>query len=122
MGGGVYSVFKRFLGLLLKLWKIFKMIWQRGKVAEQWSHAEGVWIPKEENARSFFLLNTESKIFFSVITRRLSAFLLKKNNFIDTSVQKGRIPGMPGCVEPIGVLSQLIRVQEGIRGTWLLPD
>lgn len=54
------------------------------------------------------LLSVESKIFFSVIAKRLSNFLLS-NRYIDTSVQKGGIPGVPGCLEHTGVVTQLIR-------------
>lgn len=50
----------------------------------------------------------ESKIFFSVIAKRLSNFLLS-NRYIDKSVQKGGIPGVPGCLEHTGVVTQLIR-------------
>lgn len=32
-----------------------------------------------------------------------------KNNFIDSSIQKGGIPGVPGCLEHTGVVTQLIR-------------
>ena len=94
--------------------KIIKVIWQRGRVADQWRFAEGAWIPKEENSRkieqfkSIFLLSTESKIFFSILLWRLSKFLLK-NNYIDTSVQIGKIPGFLGCLEHIGVITQILR-------------
>lgn len=93
-------------------WKVIKVIWQRGKVSNQWKYAEGVWIPKEKKAKNIeqfwiiSLLSTKSKIFFSIISQRLLSFLLK-NKYIDTLVQKGGILGMPGCVEHIGVLSQL---------------
>ncbi|KAK1806565.1 hypothetical protein P4O66_005073, partial [Electrophorus voltai] len=33
----------------------------------------------------------------------------ERYNFINTSVQKGRIPGVPGCLGHTGVVSQLIR-------------
>ena len=49
--GVPYGVYKRCLSLLQFLWKIIKVIWGRGRVAEQWRYAEGVWIPKEENYR-----------------------------------------------------------------------
>ena len=45
--GVPYSIYKRCQELLRKLRKIVKMIWQRGKVAEQWRHAEGVWRTQE---------------------------------------------------------------------------
>lgn len=50
----------------------------------------------------------ESKIFFSILARRMTDFLLK-NKYIDASVQKGSIPGVPGCLEHMGVITQLIR-------------
>ena len=47
--GVPYIVYKRCPGLLRALWKIIKAIWRRGRVADQWRRAEGVWIPKQEN-------------------------------------------------------------------------
>ena len=91
-----------------------RSIWRRGRVADQWRQAEGVWIPKEEKSkeidqfRIISLLNTEGKIFFSILSRRLSKFLIM-NEYIDTSVQKGGVAGIPGCIEHTGVVSQLIR-------------
>lgn len=38
----------------------------------------------------------------------MTDFLLK-NGYIDTSVQKGGIPGVSGCLEHTGVVTQLIR-------------
>lgn len=35
-------------------------------------------------------------------------FLLK-NSHIDTSIQKGGVPGVPGCLEDTGVVTQLLR-------------
>lgn len=56
-----------------------------------------------------------SKIFFCVIAKRLSNFLLS-NRYIDTSVQKGGIPGVPGCLEHTGVVTQLIREERESGG------
>ena len=61
------------------------------------------------------MLSVESKIFFSIIARRLSSFLLS-NKYIGTSVQKGGIPGVPGCLEHTGVVTQLIREAREGRG------
>ena len=33
-----------------------------------------------------------------------------ENNYFDKSVQKGGIPGMPGCLEHTGILSQFLTV------------
>lgn len=39
-------------------------------------------------------------------------FLLK-NSYIDTSVQKGGIPGVPGCLKHTGVVTQLRKARDG---------
>ena len=63
----------------------------------------------------FSLLNTETKIFFGLLSRRLSDFILG-NGYIDTSVQKGGVAGMPGCLEHTGVLTQLLRDAKENKG------
>ncbi|GFO18905.1 polyprotein [Plakobranchus ocellatus] len=66
--------------------------------------AEGVHIPKEQDSRGInqfrpiSLLNVEGKIFFSVMASRLTKYLTE-NRYINTSVQKGGIPGVSGCLE-----------------------
>lgn len=37
------------LRILEHLWKIFCVIWKRGKNKVQWRVAEGIWVPKEED-------------------------------------------------------------------------
>lgn len=119
--GVPYVVYKRCPKLLKRLWTILKVIWRRGKVAQQWRHAEGVWIPKEENSSSMeqfrviSLLSVEGKIFFSIVARRMTEFLLS-NNYIDTSVQKGGVPKVPGCIEHTEVVTQLIREARAGKG------
>lgn len=99
--GVPYKVYKQCPQLLRRLWKILKVIWQRGKVAVQWRYAEGVWTPKEEGScnieqfRIISLLSVESKTFFKIMSQRLTDFL--KNCYIDTSVQKSRSAGMSGA-------------------------
>lgn len=119
--GVPYKVYKNCPKLLHRLWRALKVIWKRGKIAQSWRYADGVYIPKGEKSenidqfRVISLLSVESKIFFSIVARRLSSFLLS-NNYIDTSVQKGGIPGMPGCLEHTGVVTQLIREAREGRG------
>ena len=48
--------------------------------------------------RPISLLNVEGKIFFGVLARRMTTFLMS-NHYINTSVQKAGIPGFPGCLE-----------------------
>lgn len=66
---------------------------------------------KSENIDQFQVisfLSVESKIFFSIVTKKLSNFLLR-NKYINTSVQKGGIPRDLGCLEHTRVVTQLIR-------------
>ncbi|KAJ8333608.1 hypothetical protein SKAU_G00416160 [Synaphobranchus kaupii] len=46
----LYKVYKNYPKLLLRLWKILRVFWRRGKIPEQRKVAEGVWIRKEENS------------------------------------------------------------------------
>ena len=101
--GVPYIVYKRCPQLLRFLLKLLRIIWRRGKVVRQWRYSQGIWVPKEEGTkinqcRCISLLNVEGKIFFSLLNRRFVDFLLK-NTYIDMSVQKGGVPGMPGVIE-----------------------
>lgn len=58
------------------------------------------------------LLSIDGKIFFSIVTRRMTIYLLW-SSYIDTSVQKGVIPRVPGCLEHTGVVTQLIEEAPG---------
>ena len=109
-----YRVYKQCPSLLKKLWQLLKVIWRKGSVPTEWQKAEGIFTPKEKDSkdvtqfRTISLLNVEGKIFFSVLSRRLTSYLLK-NKYIDTAVQKGGDPGFSGCVEHTSAISQLIR-------------
>ena len=61
------------------------------------------------------MLSVEGKIFFSIVARRLTDYLLR-NSYIDTSVQKGEIPMVPECLEHTGVVTQLIREARENKG------
>eukprot|EP00064_Thunnus_orientalis_P012462 superscaffoldBa00001914_g12497 len=58
--------------------------------------------------RIISLLSVEGRIFFSIVAKRLVDFLLK-NHYIDTSVRKVGISGVPGCLECTRVVTQLLR-------------
>ena len=112
--GVPYKVNKYCPRLVRRLWKLIKVIWRRGHVPDCWTVSEGIFAPKEQNSteinqfRTISLLNVEGKIFMSLLSRRLTSFLLK-NEYIDTSVQKGGIPGVAGCMEHTSVITQIIR-------------
>ncbi|KAJ3601179.1 hypothetical protein NHX12_032152, partial [Muraenolepis orangiensis] len=119
--GTSYKVYKYCPKLLLRLWYILRVFRRRGRIPDQWRVAEGVWIPKEENSTQLdqfciiSLLCVEAKVFFSAVSKRLCTYLAE-NTYINTSVQKGGISGMPGCLEHTGVVTQLIREARENKG------
>ena len=68
--------------LVRRLWKLLRVLWRKGEVANQWKKADGVMIPKEENVsalsqyRTLSLLSVEGKIFFSIVANKLTSYLL----------------------------------------------
>ncbi|GFN82174.1 reverse transcriptase [Plakobranchus ocellatus] len=102
--GVPYLLYKRCPNVLKKLHKILRSAWKKIKISKEWMTAEGVYIPKEQDSRGInqfrpiSLLNVEGKIFFSVMASRLTKYLTE-NGFINTSVQKGGIPEVSGCLE-----------------------
>ena len=126
--GVPYLVYKRCPGVAKQLWYYLRDLWNRNKVCKSWQEAEGIFIPKEDGAesiekyRTISLLNVEGKLFFSLKADRITKFLMS-NNYIDTSIQKGGIPGISGCLEHTAILSQLIREakaeKKNLVVTWL---
>ena len=108
-----YKVYKMCPLLLRRLWRLLKVVWRKGDVPASWKEVEGIFTPKERNSktvnqfRTILLLNVEGKIFFAILAKRLTSFLTG-NPYIDTSVQKGGVPGFSGCVEHTSAITQLI--------------
>ena len=111
--GVPYLLYKRCPNVLKRLHKILRGAWSNLKINEQWMPADGVYIPKEQNSteikfRPISLLNVEGKIFFSVMALRLTKYL-SENGYINTSVQKGGIPGVSGCLEHATMIWEAIQ-------------
>ena len=112
--GVPYLIYKRCPKVSKLLWGYLRELWVRNIVSDTWREAEGVFIPKEDGAKSvekfrtISLLNVEGKIFFSLKADRITDFLVK-NKYINASIQKGGIPNVSGCIEHTAILSQLIR-------------
>ena len=103
LNGISYKLYKNCPRVLRKL-TVLQQAWKKDIVPQEWCLADGIWIPKEmhskviTNFRQISLLNVEGKIFFGVIARRMTNFLMS-NHYINKSVQKAGIPGFPGCLE-----------------------
>ena len=109
-----YLLYKRCPEVLRILWGLLRVAWRKGVIPKEWCTAEGVFIPKEENSRGIgqfrpiSLLNIEGKTLFSILSKRLTAYLTT-NGLIDTSVQKAGVPGFPGCLEHATMIWNTIR-------------
>ena len=109
-----YLVYKKCPGVLKKLHGLLVNAWRQRHVSSEWNHADGVYIPKEKDARMIgqfrpiSLLNVEGKIFFAVMATRLTRYLLH-NGFVDTSIQKGGVPGVPGCIEHSAMIWEAVQ-------------
>lgn len=114
MNGISYKLYKKCPGIVEVLTKVLNQIWRSGRIPDEWCCANGVYIPKEDKAenlgqfRPISLLNVEGKIFFSVLAKRLTDYLMN-NGFIDPSVQKAGIPGFPGCLEHVSMIWSAIK-------------
>ncbi|XP_019617765.1 PREDICTED: uncharacterized protein LOC109465064 [Branchiostoma belcheri] len=126
--GIIYRIYKKCPRLTRRLWSLLKVVWRKKKLPQGWKKAEGVFCPKQENAkgieqfRTISLLSVEGKIFFAVLAKRLLKYMMD-NNYIDTSIQKGGVPGCSGCLEHTSILSQLIQEakagKEDLAIVWL---
>lgn len=112
--GTTYKIYKCCPLLLKRLSKLLRTLWKKKLEPRLWTLAEGCFVPKELNStrldqfREISLLDVEGKIFWSIIAKRLTTYLLA-NDFIDPSVQKGGVPGYSGCLEHTAAISQLIK-------------
>lgn len=94
--------------------KLLWTLWKKKQEPWLWTLAEGCFVPKELNSsglnefREISLLDVEGKISWSIIAKRLTSNLLT-NGYVDTSVQKGRVPGYSGCLEHTSAISQIIK-------------
>ena len=112
--GVPYLVYKRCPGVARQLYSYLRGMWRKNIISRTWRKAEGIFIPKVENAkevgkfRTISLLNVEGKLFFALKAERMTEYCMK-NKFIDSSIQKGGVPGVSGCMEHTAILSQLIK-------------
>ncbi|GFN92758.1 reverse transcriptase [Plakobranchus ocellatus] len=111
--GVPYLLYKRYPNVLKKLYKILRSAWKNIKISKEWMAAE-VCISKEQDSKEInqfcplSLLNVEGKIFFSFMASRLTKYRTE-NGYINTSVQKGGIPGVSGCLEHATMIWEAIQ-------------
>ena len=128
-GDGVsYRVFKYCNKLRHTLFEMLRALWEEKELVEDWCRAEGVYLPKEQNAenigqfRPISIINVACKIFMGILARRTVAYL-QCNGYVDESVQKAGIPGIPGCIEHAFTIWDAIqeakKTKENLNVVWL---
>ena len=126
--GVSYKAYKYCPRLRLQLFFLVREMWMKKDVAKRWCIAEGIYLPKQENAqgigqfRPVSLLNIDGKIIFGIVANRIIDFV-QKNGFVNESVQKAGIPGIPGCIEhAYGIwddLQEAKKKKESVAVVWL---
>ena len=110
-----YLIYKKCKAILRTAHLIFLKIFRNKDVPSNWATAFVVLLQKNKDVlndpsefRPIAITNTLGKIFFSIISARLQKFMVK-NNFIKTTIQKGFLFGVPGCVEHAFSLWEALR-------------
>ena len=111
-----YVVFKQCPSLTTALADLFSLCWKQGRVPSGWKYG-AVWlIPKAaaredpdtpSNFRPIALTSCVGKLFTTILKNRWLSFMVS-NGYLDTSVQKAFLPGVPGCLEQYTKLSAAI--------------
>ena len=109
-----YLVYKRCPKITENLWKLSRLAFKTADYPDNCRYFEGVYIPKDEGdfgpseGRPISLGNVQGKIYMSVLAKRVTTFALQ-NKYIDTSVQKGGVPKVKGCIEHFGAMWEVIK-------------
>ena len=109
-----YLVYKKCPKAMKCLHVFIEKAWITGTVSDEWKQAEGIFIPKEKDSldlkqfRPISLLNVEGKIFFATMAQRLTRYMMA-NQYVNASVQKGGVPGVPGCIEHTTMIWEAIQ-------------
>lgn len=87
--GILYTMYKCCECLRRCLWKLLNMAWRKKFLPETWLCVKGCFIHKEEDSKdikqfwTISLLNVAGKIFFEILSKRLTTLLLA-NNYTNT--------------------------------------
>lgn len=123
-----YVPYKKCSAILKFVHRLSKKVWESRIVPADWAMAYVILLSKSNDLscvsefRPIAITCVCGKIFFSVLSARLQAFMLR-NNYISRDIQKGFLAGMPGCIEHTFALLEALRdAKESYRQiivTWL---
>ena len=112
-----YRVLKHCPSLLSALLDLFQFCWSMHTIPSGWKEGVIHLIPKASarenprdpgNFRPIALTSCVGKLFTSLLKNRWLRFMTS-NGYLDTSLQKAFIPGVPGCLEQYEKLSAMIK-------------
>ena len=109
-----YLVYKRCPGISENLWVLNRLAFKTAEYPDNCRFFEGVYIPKTDGdfgpdtGRPISLGNVQGKVYMSVLAKRLTEFVIQ-NDYVDTTVQKGGVPKVKGCIEHFGAMWEVIK-------------
>ena len=123
-----YLAYKRLPSLQRRLQVVVERVWQEKAIPRSWQMAVIILLSKTDELadpvhfRPIALTNTDAKIFFTILQKRFTAFMMS-NAFFSVSVQKAFLPGISGCIEHNQLLYDVLRqakaAQRRICVSWL---
>ena len=122
LDGVTYALIKALPWLHHLLAHLFSLVAAQSQVPIVWRNSVTVLLHKKgpledlSNFRPISLTPTISKLFHSLIAQRIESQLLE-SHVLDTTVQKGFLTGISGCVEHDLVLDQLLHDTKSARGS-----
>ena len=106
MNGITYLVYKKCPAAMSRLLVIIQRVWKEKEIPRSWQCGFVILIPKASTTnlsdpsefRPIALINVEGRLLFTLMEWRLSNFMIK-NGYMDSSLQKGFMREVGGCVE-----------------------
>ena len=113
--GVQYKVYKTFPCAAKKLFLLCKRCKRERRTPSSWGHAFMILLTKKnrptnhaKHLRNIACASTAGKMFWSGMLSSLLPFLLE-NKYIDPSINKGGLPGVPGCLEHSWSFAEALR-------------
>ena len=109
-----YVLFKKCPALLNFICPFFVLVWTSQVVPSDWAIAFTILLAKSHKLhdpsefRPITITCTMGKIFFSILSDRLQAYMLQ-NGYIIREIQKGFLTGVAGCLEHAFALYEALR-------------
>ena len=123
-----YKMYKKCPQISAALWSLNRSAYSTGAFPDCCRYSEGVYIPKKdgnftpETGRPISLMNVQGKIYLAVIAKRITSYAVN-NGYVDTTIQKGGIPKVRGCIEHFGSLWEVVKdaklKRKNLTSVWL---